>query len=222
MREIHVIGAGGGASYLMPVLSRMVGSSTIYIWDGDTLENRNLDRQLFRPDQVGENKAMALSDLYNAIPYAEYFFEGSEIGTGSILFGCADNHTARRNILRRCDETESMAIICGNEKVDADAYVYVTDFRDTPNDPRVFAPEILTDNTEDPRRPDGCTGPAQVAAPQLAMANSTAADFAIRLWWFWEKERRALDAGTRPFWPVMHRASATRVNTILLGDRIKS
>lgn len=225
--EIHLIGCGGVGSWVLPALIQIAKSSYIYLWDGDILELRNLDRQLFEFDDIGKNKATALVDRYSPENVTElqakeeYFHEGSEVGERSLILCCADNHAARRAALMKADETGSTVIIAGNEYTDADAYIYVPGLmRGGPNDPRVFAPEILTDRTGDPRQPAGCTGVAALERPQLVLANMAASIHMLRLMWWWFAETENLSVDTRPFWPVMHKTTASRSFTTLLNERV--
>lgn len=222
--DINIIGAGGVGSWVIPALARLTKHAVLHVWDGDTLEQKNLDRQLFKEDHIGENKARAIGMLYPDSlinPCDEYFHEGSEIADDCLILCCADNHAARRAALFKADETTSTCIIAGNEYTDADAYIYKPRMmRGTPNDPRVFAPEILTDNSGDPRRPDGCQGAAQIANPQLVLANMAAADHMLRLMWWWFAETSGLKRDTMAYWPVMHRTTASRSFTVLYKDRL--
>lgn len=223
--SIHLIGCGGTGSWVLPALARMAKESTIHLRDGDTVEERNLDRQLFSEDYLGWNKARALGSFYggegNIVLHEEYFHSGVEgIDNGSLLLCCADNHTARLACLIVADLTNSTAIIAGNEYTDADAYIYDSgSMRGTPNDPRVFAPEITTDASGDPRSPEGCTGHAQVLRSQLVIANMASAVHMLRLMWWWFAEARGMPRDTRQYWPVLHMNSASRCFTVLYGDR---
>ena len=57
-----IVGAGGVTSYMLPALKNSFDLH-LTIFDGDRLEKHNLDRQLFRNNQVGEFKARALLSL---------------------------------------------------------------------------------------------------------------------------------------------------------------
>jgi hypothetical protein len=94
----------------------------------------------------------------------------------------ADNHAARRAVLARADLNQIPAIIGGNEYFDSEAYVYFPEWINTNRDPRVRYPNIRTDNTGNPL---GCTGPAQEASPQLAIANHACASKILMLLWAW-------------------------------------
>jgi hypothetical protein len=222
--EIVIIGCGGVASFLLPCLLKLLkGQTQVVLVDGDKLEMKNLDRQLFRIDQIGQNKAEALKDVLGApenirvVP--SYFSMGAlAVPEGTLIIGCADNHAARKAILETCDDRTGTAIIGGNEYTDADAYYYQFDWRGGPLDPRTYFPEINTDKTGDPTRPAGCQGEAQAQTPQLALANYAAANYMMWLLWFYFAEVRRMDKDTFEFWPVRHFNSFTRCGTQLVRD----
>lgn len=117
--DIVVVGTGGtGGNYLRDLGRYIYGLSAnrrsnirITIVDGDTVEQRNIGRQPFIADDVGENKAIvmadALSDVFGlvnvcAVPaYLEQAGQidrwvGTEKDRLTILVGCVDNHHARK------------------------------------------------------------------------------------------------------------------------------
>lgn len=228
-----IIGCGGVASYLLPPLIRTFRGSDILLVDGDTLEERNLDRQLFEASAVGSNKAEALAQLYTGplvqlkvLP--EYFHSPeqllkalgkSEQEMESVwLLSCVDNHTARRRILEAADRFQCRTILGGNEFTDAEAMVYAPVWEGTKADPRVYYPEILTDNNDDPLRPVGCQGETQQAHPQLALANNSAASHMLHLLWFYEMEYRKLGDDFRDYAPAKHNNNFSRIATSTVGD----
>lgn len=226
---IAIIGAGGVGSYLLPALLRTVRnheqpdrSPRVIVIDGDTLEERNMERQLFSQHDIGQNKAVALvakySDYYpNLIARSEFFTGGESeeaIPMGTLLIGCVDNHPGRARILQLADMTGCDVIICGNGYTDAEAMFYSPAWRDSPADPRVIFPEILTTQGGDPLAPQGCTGEAQMAAPQLAIANYLAAGYALHLMWFYYQEAEALDEDTfKEFCPIRHASNMSQIST---------
>lgn len=196
---INIVGCGGTGSWLVPLLLRLIPKCqpvTINLIDGDTLEEKNLDRQLFDASQVGQSKAHALLDRYanttrvpahiTLVSCERFFVYGDPILTDSdaLWFVCVDNHPARMAVLQTIDERGGTAIVCGNEYTDSDAYIYNASDRNTFNDPRVRHPEITTITDGDPTSPVGCTGLAQALSPQLALANFGAAYAAAHLFWF--------------------------------------
>lgn len=61
-----VIGAGGTGGQLIPSLARLLAyhpnaDGNVWIADGDVFEEKNQNRQLCGPEQIGKNKANALS-----------------------------------------------------------------------------------------------------------------------------------------------------------------
>lgn len=186
IKRIAVIGAGGVASYLIPVLIKSLQSTFLEIWDKDILEERNLDRQLFDPSMVGMNKAEALlktcrSTLGKHKP--EFFKRTSQLDSETNLIICiCDNHPARNASLQKSDEIGIPVIIGANEYFDSEAYIYFPEWKNTQQDPRIRYPEIKTNKEGDPL---GCQGKIQVVHPQLAIANQGAASKIMHLLWSW-------------------------------------
>lgn len=70
---ILLVGCGGTGSCLAPILARLVLHARAQgmtvdarLMDGDTVEARNVGRQLFAPAEIGRNKARVLADRLNA------------------------------------------------------------------------------------------------------------------------------------------------------------
>jgi len=105
--------------------------------------------------------------------------------SSSVLFCAADNHPARLACLRTADKTGCLSITCANGETDAEAYVYLPQWKDTHRDPRTYFPEITTDTRDNPLAP-ACTGDEILdTTPQLALANMSAANYGMWLWYFW-------------------------------------
>ena len=224
--NLHVVGCGGVASYLLPVLLKTFAIKCLTLHDGDKLEARNLDRQLFSEEQIGMNKAAALAALMQKAGHVdgsirvepEYFHCGTVVETGSLIIGTVDNHAARAAILMVADSENCDVVFGANEYTDSQAMYYKPAWRGTPLDPRVRFPEITTDDSDDPLRPASCQGEAQRQNSQLAMANFGAANHVMWLLWFWLVEAAKLDPEVRDsFSPIMHSNTATRMGTTLNG-----
>lgn len=213
MRHI-VIGCGGVGGRVVEKLYRM--EPNILLMDGDAFEEKNLDRQLFSEDKVGVNKAEALADTYEGCGYlAEYFTSGSmRLSPDDLLWCCADNHAARRNVMDACDLYGCQAIVGANEATESEAYFYKREWGGGPNDPRVIYPDMLTDNSGDPTRPESCAELANSGQTQTVLANGLAADFMLHLYWSWFREK--ID---EEFRPVHHKSSVYSVKTIRVCDR---
>lgn len=182
--NVILIGAGGVSSYLIPALRKSF-QGRIFVIDGDILEERNLDRQLFPEFQIGKNKATALSELFpNIEPIEQYFTAALTLPENVKAIFCAvDNHPARKAALEAADR-ENVPLICGaNQTLDSEAYIYFPEWKKTKADPRVRYPEILTEKSGDPI---SCQGDEAIEAfPQLPVANMNAAAKMLHLYWVW-------------------------------------
>jgi molybdopterin/thiamine biosynthesis adenylyltransferase len=185
-----IIGAGGVASYLLPVLTRTFPIPRLWLRDADKLEEKNLDRQLFDPGQVGEYKASALLDLIKnsgSPPHPAWVADNRWFTEGELpppeadlVISVADNHTARRAAIRAAEEVGIPCIIAGNEYYDSQALWVNPEDHETKYDPFRMYPEWETDTSMNPVR---CTGEALVSTPQLAMANLRCASHILDLMW---------------------------------------
>jgi molybdopterin/thiamine biosynthesis adenylyltransferase len=65
-KDINIIGCGGIGARILPALTRMLSAPTsIYLWDDDTVEVKNLLRQNFALPDVGKPKAEVLAQRYS-------------------------------------------------------------------------------------------------------------------------------------------------------------
>jgi hypothetical protein len=210
-----IIGAGGTASWLVPLLKRTLPlKSEITVLDGDILEVRNLDRQLFDPTYVGWNKAEALAEIYAIKWEPSYLEKESWILTNhapfACLWCCADNHRARKLCLDLVDAGQAeLAIIGGNEYHDSEAYSYLSAWKNSASDPRIYYPELLSDLSNDPTNPS-CQGIAQAQNRQLALANYLSAGFMVHLYWFITNHGHEATLGA---WPQRHWSNFASFNT---------
>jgi hypothetical protein len=99
---IVIGGAGGIGSWLTLFLSRVLSSTTlIFLYDYDTVEEINMAGQLYCTDDIGKDKAVAISDM--VIKYAGYggivvqkekYIDKSL--ASPIMFSAFDNMEARK------------------------------------------------------------------------------------------------------------------------------
>lgn len=75
---ILVVGSGGTGTYFLKEFTHFLGSAPkkvqsmikgLYVADGDIVEEKNLSRQCFCPDDVGDNKAVAFAAALNDYLY---------------------------------------------------------------------------------------------------------------------------------------------------------
>jgi molybdopterin/thiamine biosynthesis adenylyltransferase len=135
-----LIGAGGTGSILFDVLNRYLTSyhvnreepHIVAVIDGDELQAHNLERQLFRGNFVGENKANALVAMYdheNARSVPEFLSDeniSTRINDGDIVLIAADNFDVRNRIQRHGMSLDNITVINGgNESTDGSLQLWV-------------------------------------------------------------------------------------------------
>lgn len=201
--NLILVGCGGIGGWIATLLAKTANFNTLLLVDGDSVEKRNLDRQLFGSTSIGKNKAEALMahafkpthQWKNVFAVKEFVKPGvpmiqnlvkATIRTpdSSILIVAVDNHAARKELLEVADTLEIPIILAANEYTSAEAYFYHPVWQGTTLDPRTYYPELMSDGTGDPLKPS-CTGEAAIAAPQLALANMAAATHTMRLLHYW-------------------------------------
>lgn len=148
---IAVIGCGGTGSALMqnlmPYLAHRHGDPLVRIilCDGDTVEEKNLARQVFFEDQVGLNKAMALAESIEAtfdmtvsvcshyletVSDVDALFADAYTKQFPVLISCVDNLKAR-SVYEAWFEKQPQAVYvdCANEEYHGEV-VYATRFNE--------------------------------------------------------------------------------------------
>jgi ThiF family len=220
---IYIIGCGGVGSWLTPSLTLLTSPEQITLIDADILEEKNLDRQLFKPEDIGKSKVEALAERYGCHFMHEWFSEGlREFREDDWLIVCVDNHMARKAALNVCDRYGTLAIFAANETSSSEAYFYQREWRGTPLDPRVYFPDILTDKSNDPRaRAIGCTGEAQKENPQLVTSNSMAASLAGHLFALWHLHAPTVKPQIIPCLPYRLVCNRTGMETHKIKDKLK-
>lgn len=221
---IYIIGCGGVGSWLSEAMARLCQDPKkhLVLVDGDKLEQKNLDRQLFSEDVIGRNKAEALGEKLGCVGEGEWFTPYLfPHNVSDWLMVCVDNNPARRAALMACDMFGCKAIIAANEVHSSEAYIYCPDWRGHPTlDPRVtYSPEIEADHSGNPEAASiGCTGEAQVANRQLVTANFMAAALAAHLFVVWAMESRKVKPETLKHLPFRLSQNLTRNGYVLRGD----
>ncbi len=200
---------------MAPALCMLIKSENVVIVDGDALEKKNLNRQLYHENEVGRNKAEALAYKYKCEHIPEYFSFGKRSHIPSdILMCCVDNNPARASVLQTCDFEGCSCIIASNEVLSSEAQVYHPKWKGTNLDPRTMNPEIAADRTGDPRGAViGCTGEAQENNRQLVTANMMAASLALHLYVMHFIEGPKLDEETLPHLPHKLTNNATKMES---------
>jgi molybdopterin/thiamine biosynthesis adenylyltransferase len=214
----YIIGCGGVGSALVPSFCLLRSPADVTLVDGDVIERQNLNRQMFTAEQIGRNKAQALAERYSCHGISEWYARGKIRHTRADWLLClVDNHRTRLEVLEACDDYGCQAICAANEMHSAEAYYYRRTWKNTPRDPRVYYPELWTDQSGDPRRATiGCTGEAQAANRQLVSANLMAAALAEHLYVLWALKAPRLDRETVASLPHKFAANLTKLETYSL------
>lgn len=114
--KIFQAGCGGTGGHLIPILSKFInnikdkkGIDIAYsIYDADIVEEKNLIRQNFFKDDVGEYKAEVLGERYSVDDYNTIFlttdtidFDAIEPSDGvNIIIGCTDSVKFRLDVIK--------------------------------------------------------------------------------------------------------------------------
>ena len=108
--KFYVIGVGGTGSLLARDLPKLLlgTSHKMMLVDGDTVESKNIERQGYQSQDVGDNKALALSRKINSLYPIECEFDDKfctyeslfaliqdDKGYVPVIIGCVDNDATR-------------------------------------------------------------------------------------------------------------------------------
>jgi hypothetical protein len=149
----YIIGCGGVGSAIVPSFCLLRSPTDVTLIDGDTIERKNLNRQMFDAGQIGMNKAQALAGRYGCHFIPEWYARGKVRHHRTDWLIClVDNHRTRLEVLEVCDDYGCQAIFAANEMHSAEAYHYRRSWNGTQRDPRIYYPELTTDQSGDPRQ----------------------------------------------------------------------
>lgn len=194
-----IIGAGGTGGFFASFLARQVASLTygdvdIVIVDGDVIESKNISRQPFCENEVGENKAVNLAGKINTvfpnlsvISIPEYIDSSKEIidilgdfeGKLPVICGCTDNHHARQVMDDAFNNLDTCLYIdSANEKFGGEVVVGAKSKGEVISPQRAhFFPEIL--ESKDKRRSDESCFEKLISGEQLFCTNIMAANIML-------------------------------------------
>jgi PRTRC genetic system ThiF family protein len=129
VKTVTVVGLGGTGAQIARQVARIVydmqrsrlHAPQIVLIDPDTVEAKNVGRQLFTEAEIGQNKALALMRRFNcalgleivALPEAVNAEAHFERYGGNLVIGAVDNHLARRELAR----IEGLWLDCGNHRM---------------------------------------------------------------------------------------------------------
>lgn len=137
--DLLVLGAGGTGTYFLKEFSRYIAGNKsalkqireMVIMDGDRVEEKNLVRQCFYPEDIGREKAVVMAGVLNDAfelswqAYPQYLLDTDMLNkllptshdkpanTGiivPIIISCVDNHAARLVVEKFFDEAENCIV----------------------------------------------------------------------------------------------------------------
>jgi molybdopterin/thiamine biosynthesis adenylyltransferase len=181
-QQYTVIGGGGTASHLIPVLARSIGpQDVIHVWDGDHVETGNLGRQMFAPTDIGKPKATVWAERFPDVVKDHPAWVGAVdidrvVQERDIVLICADNMTVRRIVAEHAETLSNVTVINGgNEQHSGSVQVHIR--RDGTNltPPITYhSPEIMS--TDPDRSLLSCAQLARLpSGDQTVLANMTVA-----------------------------------------------
>ncbi len=116
--SVGIVGAGALGNFVSLCLA-LAGCGGLTVWDPDTVDLTNLNRQVLFGDAIGRNKAEALGEKLNrltgvqvtAVP--EAFSEDTSIESCHVIMDCTDNFEARVLLSRKAKVERKMLVSGG-------------------------------------------------------------------------------------------------------------
>jgi len=204
--KIFVVGAGGTGGHLIPSLARLIeyhscfGSNKpdIMVIDGDEFEEKNQTRQFLKPDDIGRNKAFALTEfcyelgLKGVEHYPFYidkdkFMELLSESDRPMIVSCVDNDATRKAMIDSINSmfggsSDYFFITPGNSSGVEDVKGQVLWYGEIEDQKYGIDPSLLYDNLTDPQDYVPVAGSCSAnvpSRPQLISANSWAASVTL-------------------------------------------
>lgn len=199
---VVIVGGGGIGSAVLQDLARFLPDRIpIIVMDGDVVEGKNLQRQMFSRKHLGRNKAECLAELATGaiglervyykpeyLKKPEQLHEMTKEFATIVLIGAVDNHPARRVMEKFVasfsgsgEKARVYYVDCANEVNRGEVVAVLAtpeglfgSFRST------FDPSVLTDNSADPTQVS-CTHMLDDGNMQVLYTNRKAAIIAVEL-----------------------------------------
>lgn len=199
MNRYVLIGCGGtGSHFIAPALAYLHAYQLnkdrdwqFTVVDGDHYEYKNLERQLFDPNFVGQNKADSMKEMYGRYPVISLpKFIGKDdipglIPEESVVFLGVDNYSVRALVIEHAMTLKNIVVInAGNEKSDGSVQLWVREGGKNATPILTFChPEIEYKSDQD-RSAMTCAQAALLpGGEQLILANFSAAQGMLHALW---------------------------------------
>lgn len=193
---LNIVGCGGVGLKIARELSMSPPKQfeTVRLWDSDIIEDRNLERQIFTPGQIGMQKSEATAELFfpesttmndlTASSLSSLNYTNEEVKWSDIFIMATDNVESRLLILDAVDtfgSPDALILSAANAEatdglgIGSTAWVYTNKWKKTKKDPRVRLKLSTKDNINNGRP---CI---ESSEPQTGIANSGAAIRCVEL-----------------------------------------
>jgi len=165
------------------VLPAIVPVVDVTIYDGDDYEEKNITRQIYSADSIGDNKATTLANIFNGgnktVTAVPKMVRGNEDLDTDLIFCCVDNNDARQQAANLANKHDVPLIICGNEEWEPMAWLYLPEYAYTNKDP--YIRWKLNELPEG--RQETCAGVEIIEENvQMPAANYCAASHGLHIW----------------------------------------
>lgn len=212
MQNYVMVGAGGTGTHLINPLATYLSSYhktdewSLHVIDGDVVEEKNLERQLFDPGTVTQNKAAAVVQGFpkeHVFAHAEYLGETNmekHIRDGDIVFICVDNFTVRKRIEDHVMKLANVVVINGgNEKTDGSVQLMVRE-KNEPITPRIgyLHPEVKIAKGVDRAEMTCIQAAALPGGEQTLIVNMQSATWMLTALWRFHNKAHILAAKAEP------------------------
>ena len=198
MYQIIVVGCGGiGGNYVKELgrflyKNNLAKQCKIIIVDGDLVEESNISRQPFLPEDIGRNKAEVMAEILTNTFHIECGFSPDFIDNHfqlkrieeenicTVLVGAVDNHACRKVMHKYFREANTLYYFdAANEYSAGEVVVGAKLYGNQIYPDRVqYFPEILEDNAV-PKSEESCQT-VNISAPQHILTNLVAANLLLK------------------------------------------
>lgn len=178
---VAMVGAGGSGTFAGLCLA--MGKGRVHVYDFDSVEVSNLNRQIMFYDCVGKNKAEALSERLNHIGGSftgknRRITQSDDLSHYVGVLCCVDNFGARYVLNRKSAINGNVLINCGVSIYEGDCHAYVpgkTACLDCQMGGILMEEKIKEEEkAKEPRPRGGC-----IVQPSLIMPNQIAGALAV-------------------------------------------
>ena len=208
--NINIIGLGGvGLKILRELVESNFNITSMHLWDGDVIEERNLERQIYSPEHIGLRKSDASKEMYckgfkNTVPFfcgthGDITFKSLKenqdgFRDNDVTFIATDNNESRILLLENWNMMRKNHVLISSANATSDegigigstAWIYMKEWHNDPIKDPIIRNSLKTNPHVSIGRP--CS---ETSEPQTALANSGASIRAVELLSLWKHSSSA-------------------------------